>query len=303
MVLITPVSAQKASFKISIDLGIEKVHETIDLSLQNTGADPLRDFSYALPLDAQNIIVKDDEGPLLYEEFKADEILLGVSLRRPLSPGDETRVFIDFDTSELVSRTGEDNIFSARFAPPKEFEDYVILITLPKGMGLSNPISEGTRTDIVPLPDDTLSDGQRTTFRWVVPSGESDFAVFLRYSSFPSEVENVGSQGYNVLISTIPLIIFIVLMFIIYRTVKKPKKEKKTLDFMKDDERIIIGLIRAEEGIVQRRIVDKTGFSKSKVSGIVKSLENRGILRVEKIGRRNKLYLLEEFKNAYNEQL
>ncbi len=66
---------------------------------------------------------------------------------------------------------------------------------------------------------------------------------------------------------------------------------------MKDDERIIIDLVQENDGIVQMRLCDHTGFSKAKVSKIVSEMEKRKIVRVERVGRRNKLFLSEEFKN------
>ena len=44
----------------------------------------------------------------------------------------------------------------------------------------------------------------------------------------------------------------------------------------------------------QRKIVQETNLSKAKVSRVVKSLVERGVIEVERIGRTNKLKILKK---------
>ncbi|AIJ05321.1 transcriptional regulator, MarR family [Methanocaldococcus bathoardescens] len=66
--------------------------------------------------------------------------------------------------------------------------------------------------------------------------------------------------------------------------------------FLTEDEKIIIDLIKKHGHITQKEIVEITGMSKPKVSRIISELEDRKIIRKEKIGRINKLALTEESK-------
>ncbi|ACX72664.1 transcriptional regulator, MarR family [Methanocaldococcus vulcanius M7] len=79
---------------------------------------------------------------------------------------------------------------------------------------------------------------------------------------------------------------------------KKYVEEKKGVlwDFLTEDEKIIIDLIKKHGHITQKEIVEMTGMSKPKVSRIVSELEDRKIIRKEKIGRINKLTLTDESK-------
>ncbi len=298
-----PVGAQEVAYDTKIILTESAAHEIITIDLNNTGDFPLEDFSYQLPSDALNIHVTDEKGSLEPEIMRADNVVINSNFRDPIQPGTIGMVKVEFDTSELVSPVGGEFIFSALFSPPPSSKPaFRLEIVLPRGMGLSNPISSGVRTDIVPLPDETLSDGSSTSFVWDVREVK-DFAVFVRYGPLinpttqsPSTPPPTTRQtGSNIpMIFILSLLAAVAIAYSLYRS-KKSAVEGKT-EFMKDDEKRIIELIREDEGIVQKRLGDKTGFSKAKVSKIVSDLEKRKIVRVQKIGRRNKLYLTEEFK-------
>ncbi len=64
--------------------------------------------------------------------------------------------------------------------------------------------------------------------------------------------------------------------------------------FLTDDEKRIIELIKEHGSITQKEICEITNMSKPKVSRIVTELEDRKIIKKEKIGRINKLRLTEE---------
>lgn len=76
---------------------------------------------------------------------------------------------------------------------------------------------------------------------------------------------------------------------------KDTKEEKDPLTILErvldPDEIQIIRMVKGAEGMTQDSIRLRTGFSKSKVSILVSSLEKSGVLAREKMGRTYKLYL------------
>ena len=60
---------------------------------------------------------------------------------------------------------------------------------------------------------------------------------------------------------------------------------------MDKDESLIINIIREHEGITQDSLRFKTGFSKAKISLILKELENKGIIYRERFGKTYRLYI------------
>ncbi len=305
-ILLYPVAGQRVSYEITITLSENQAHEAVKITLNNTGTFPFEDFSYLLPADATGIKVYDSAGSLSPDIATGDAIVITSNFRSPLQPGTEETLTIEFDTFELVSIVEGEHIFSALFSPPGGSSQLGLRISLPRGMGLPNPISSGARTDIAPLPDQTISDGTTTTFVWNVDPAD-ELAVFIRYSpliqsstTLPAAVTTTFTpvpQKEDSKIYWLFVPLFIAIFLIGYYRFRGGGDglENKT-EFMKDDERIIIDLVRENAGIVQKRLGDHTGFSKAKVSKIISELERRKIVRVERVGRRNKLFLSEEFK-------
>jgi uncharacterized membrane protein len=286
--LVSQVAAQELYYDITIVLSESDAHETVQIGYNNTMDVPFEGISYELPGDAKNIKVRDAQGGLMAEISYGAETTIRSNFRNPIQPGDYETITMEFDTEELVSFSGGEYIFSAIFSPPVDHTNrFLLKIELPKGMGLVHPISSAAQTDIAPLPDKTVSDGTRTIFEWDVrPQGE--FAVFVRYKAFSTRFD----------INKFILLAFAVLalLLVVYYLSRKRPRKKEPTGFMKEDEKVIIGLVKENEGVVQKRLVEHTGFSKAKISKIVSDLKKRKILRVEKIGRRNKLFLTEEFK-------
>ena len=76
----------------------------------------------------------------------------------------------------------------------------------------------------------------------------------------------------------------------IFKRIKKPAEV--IISVLDDYEKRVINIINAAGGEVnQRKVVQETNLSKAKVSRVVKNLQNRGLITVERIGRTNKLKL------------
>ena len=75
-------------------------------------------------------------------------------------------------------------------------------------------------------------------------------------------------------------------------TAEKKEKWEHTLKTLKDDELKIYEIIFAENGIIfQSELVDKTGFSKAKVSRCLNTLESRGLVERRRRGMSNVVLL------------
>jgi hypothetical protein len=70
-------------------------------------------------------------------------------------------------------------------------------------------------------------------------------------------------------------------------------KLKLAEKLLNEDEAMILRLIHENEGITQDSIHFKTGFSHSKISMIMKKLEDKDLIVREKFGKTYKLYLSE----------
>jgi hypothetical protein len=79
---------------------------------------------------------------------------------------------------------------------------------------------------------------------------------------------------------------------------KEKMKEKIYIQKMGNDEEKVISLLRSAGGsLYQSAIADHCGFSRAKASKLLKSMENRGIVKREDKGREKMVTLLEEVKS------
>jgi uncharacterized membrane protein len=81
-----------------------------------------------------------------------------------------------------------------------------------------------------------------------------------------------------------------VVVFLIFTIHRKPVEKQLVTSLLTDTEQEVIKAINADSGIsTQRRICEKTGYSKSKVSQILAKLEEKKVLKRERWGRTNKV--------------
>ena len=308
LVSFSNVAGQDISYDVTIELSAKSAHEQIIITVNNSQDIEIEEFSYNLPSDAVNISVYDAVGVLEKNISHEEGVSIVSRFRNQVKMGDIETVIIEFDTDELISSSQEGNIFSAIFFPLGRMN---LRVALPPGFGLSKPVASSAQTDIAPLPDRTTSDGTKTIFEWDVESLK-EFALLIRYDSFnpplspaetkeppislPPPPEEAGVYSLELLVAIIVVLAVGGFLLNYKRKLIDEQKVDKTTEFMREDEKIIIDLIREDEGIVQRRLVDLTGFSKAKISKIVSDLNKRNIVFIERIGRRNKLFLTEEFK-------
>ncbi|MEM2174689.1 MAG: winged helix-turn-helix transcriptional regulator, partial [Candidatus Micrarchaeia archaeon] len=73
---------------------------------------------------------------------------------------------------------------------------------------------------------------------------------------------------------------------------------------LNEAERIIVEILQNQPGeeIDQNKLVTISGFSKAKVSRIIKSLEERGVVESIRYGRKNKIILKKKFVKEATEQ-
>ena len=89
------------------------------------------------------------------------------------------------------------------------------------------------------------------------------------------------------------IVLFITLTIILFNRKKAKKFITGTLS---EDEQRIVGIIRDEEVVIQKKISQLAGFSKSKMSKLVRRLEEKGVLKKRPFFKSNKLSLSKRLK-------
>jgi uncharacterized membrane protein len=103
-----------------------------------------------------------------------------------------------------------------------------------------------------------------------------------------------GSVTRYILIGAgIVIVVVVVAAFIYTRRASKVNKGRVIASVLNADEKRIVDIISASgTGALQKHVVKESGFSKAKVSRLVKSLGSRNIVKIEPVsGRENRILL------------
>lgn len=185
-----------------------------------------------------------------------------------VSPGDQLKIRISFYSEGMLQTINGKKQFSyyVKFNQPVGY--FYARLYIPKGYAILSPI--------VPSPDKVESSGNALVLEWKkqeVRAGEEFYFI----AGFSGEVSNEFPMLYFV----VPVLIAFVggfLAGILYKG-----REKSTVDLRSDEEKVI-NILR-EGPMYQSELVKRLGFSKAKVSLLLKDMEKKGLIERIKEGR------------------
>ncbi len=201
-------------------------------------------------------------------------------------------VKLNFDIRNAIKRMGNNYKFEINYDVSENIDRSFILIKLPERSVLAGNITNETKP-FYPLDGNTFTDGKHIMIYWekenLKPGDKLIFSVL--YEVPP------GYFSYQILVTGLTIIIITTMIGIVFFLKKTPKKEKGEIiaKILMEDEKKIVDLINKHGGnVIQRTLVRESGFSKAKVSRIIKNLKERGIIEVKSLGRTNKVILRTE---------
>ncbi|NJE26916.1 MarR family transcriptional regulator [Thermococcus sp. MV5] len=185
-----------------------------------------------------------------------------------VSPGDQLKIRISFYSEGMLQTINGKKQFSyyVKFNQPIGY--FYARLYIPKGYAILSPI--------VPSPDKVESSGNALVLEWrkqEVRAGEEFYFI----TGFFGEVSNEFPMLYFV----VPVLIAFVggfLAGILYKG-----RGQSTVDLRSDEEKVI-GILR-EGPMYQSELVKRLGFSKAKVSLLLKDMEKKGLIERIKEGR------------------
>ncbi len=196
---------------------------------------------------------------------------------------------LSFDIRNAVEKKGDRYKFSANYGVSLPIERAVTTIKLPANSILAEEV---INQSYFPRDGKTLTDGRYIMVYWerenLTPGDDLQFLV--EYAA-PGTREPL----YNYIIVFLTLIVIIIMigMAVYLRRGAKRKSMDVVTSVLNDDERNIVNILNEHEGkCFQKVLVRESGFSKAKVSRLVKNLKGRGVIDVEPVsGRENRILL------------
>lgn len=197
---------------------------------------------------------------------------------------------LSFYSKDVIRRINDVNEITYIKPILKPISNLYVTIYLPEGsvlMTLNNMRSFSPENAII----GSDSAGRRIVIRWNMKDVElGKKYVFTAYYESVIKQEKENNKITYILLSVIGAL-FILLAISGY-FLHKRKTNQKIIEVLIDDEKKVLDIIKKlGDGCKQKDIVKESGFSKAKVSRIIENLKKRKIIRTERVGRTNKVYL------------
>ena len=154
-------------------------------------------------------------------------------------------------------------------------------------------ISTGKNVTVTPSNPDISSDGRTIILTWSdnnIPTDKS-FQFQFFYEPFRNFTIPIGHYLFVGSVFITGAIIAGISLYVYFYRIRKPTKV--IFSVLDDFEKKVMNIIIANRGEVnQKKIITETNLSKAKVNRVVKNLADRGLIKVEKFGKTNKLKII-----------
>lgn len=206
----------------------------------------------------------------------------------------QNKSYVDEDSLNFA---GKEIYFLSKVIFPENFEIAVVRFNLEEGVIIKNK-------EIFPLGYKIETDGQIISVLWSlnnVKKGEN-FAIFVN-------LENTKKANLYYFFIVLGLVVLAIGVWFLFfkrrrevikksahkkgKTNRVKEKESEKYDYLLDTEKKIIEELKNanRNELWQRQIQTSAGFSKAKVSRLIKNLESRGLITKIPFGNTNKIRL------------
>ncbi len=260
-----------------VDIDIDKNGEAIT-KITITFAEIENEFNAVFPVNIKNLKAESTAGNIDCQVIS--EKVSQINCKFNLTEEKKT-IKLEFLTNDFVSKIEDTFYFNADLSIWKDINEAFIAIRLPEGFVLSKNITINPANAIITSDER----GRRIVIVWRFNNIESNSPLTFQLAYESTFKEFVFPW------QIIPIIVVItfIISFLIYRRLRKP--EELILSVLDEYERKVMEIVRNAKEIRQKKIVQQTNLSKAKVSRVIKSLQERGLVEVEKRGRTNLIRL------------
>jgi uncharacterized membrane protein len=283
--------AHQMNVKVQLD---ETIKITSTFVLTNNDSQPIDFFLLTINKTITSVFCDDPIGSLDFGWTVNPLIgnLINITMRYPLL-SDDVYVFsvsyeienLIYDVTGIVDYKGLD----FEIIHPRNTINFELVLCLPVYAGL---LAENPPEPVFPAADKIVEENEIVKITWYLTNrdyNENDVFLIRYVQESPFSPSNNKALFY-VLSILGGVLIGSVGVFLIITFRQKPLEKQLVTSLLTETEQEVIKAINADSGVsTQRRICEKTGYSKSKVSQILAKLEEKKVLKRERWGRTNKV--------------
>ncbi|RLI72169.1 hypothetical protein DRO91_04775 [Candidatus Heimdallarchaeota archaeon] len=290
--------------KIQNDYSLQVISTLV---VENNDSQPIDFFIFLINKSVNTVFVYDPIGPLSFTWTKNDAThssALNISMRYPLLEDDKYVLSISYEIDPSAQATYLFFISDFGGYYNLEFplihsirtEHFQLEISLPGGhLLLSGP----SPRPVFPSPTKIDIVDNHVKLIWIYNSIDLnyDYSYFVRFNKTALGTAPViyiqlpkAFFAYLTLSFLLGTIASGTIFYFILKKRVQPTKTKLVSSLLSEAEQAVIQAINEEGGMaIQRKICERTGFSKSKVSQILLKLEEKDVLKRERWGRTNRV--------------
>lgn len=196
--------------------------------------------------------------------------------------------------SDIVAKAGNNYNFNIQLELKDDVSRVTSLVTLPVGMIIKD------ESEIFPSGFRTLSNGRNILVYWELEnvSRTQPLSFRVKYQSVQPSPEIFNRFYLMILLLLVALFFLALYAFkkrrVIVKKIVRVRPEKIVMEVLDEYERKVYEVVKEAGKIKQNEIVAKTGFSKARVSRVLKSLAEKKLVKVEKRGRTNIVEVLKK---------
>jgi uncharacterized membrane protein len=266
------------------------------LVIENINNESLTFFTFPINKTITSVFVYDPIGSLTFSwEILTDSSVLNITMRYPLLENQKYVIMISYEIAGMIYSVNDYYNLEFTILHLLETHHFQLIVNLPLNHEL---IDETSPRPYYPDPNRVYTRDNILVIEWELDDVDIDFEYFytIRFEEIevfePPPVPYIpGIFYFYISLAFIGGILISSLIFLtIIRRKYKPVKHKLVSTLLSDSEQAVIKAINDEGGVaIQRRICERTGYSKSKVSQILLKLEEKDVLKRERWGRTNRV--------------
>lgn len=199
-----------------------------------------------------------------------------------------TLIRLEFDTTSDVVASETKSQYTTNYFAVLPVKRLSATIRLPEGGLLSELIANQSY-----FPEDAAvsTDGRYIILKWGrsnIKAGES-----MIFSISYSVINSSALFNTLVMVFVVAIAVIFVGFLFVYKRKSASKPQEVVMSVLDSEEKIIFDILNKYEGKAnQKSLVRESNFSKAKVSRLIKSLKDRGVVEIEPIsGRENRVLL------------
>lgn len=239
--------------------------------------EPINNITLDLPENFADVKVEDVGGVKLNTNIVNNKLTINFE---ELEKGKSIFFKITYFTDESITFANSNSLFSYAFMPHSRIKDFRFTVFLP----LKATIITKNGISLISPEGEITSDGERIVLKYKTSlEKEEEFSSFVAYR-LERDYRNYFLFVFGIIFGGL------LTWYLLSRKNKKIIK-KKTTEMLEEDEQYVYDFVYEKDGIMQTEIIEKTNFSKAKVSKILRNLEKKRIIRKEPYKKTNKVFI------------